>query len=112
MSHKNLDRNGRWRNTTIAFHVSPEEKQDIEMRVKLSGLTKREYMCQRAMERAVVVMGNPRVYKALKTQMAEILDELRRVESAGQIDMSLHETIRIVAATVGGLRETDGKEHL
>ena len=42
MSNKNRDDKNRWRNKTIAFRVSPEENESINMRVKLSGLTKQE----------------------------------------------------------------------
>ena len=37
MSHKNLDRRGRWRNKTIAFRVSPEENEAINIRAQISG---------------------------------------------------------------------------
>ena len=111
MSHKNLDRHNRWRNITVAFRVSPEEDRDIEMRVRLSGLTKQEYICRRLMERDVVVMGNPRVYKALKSQMESILKELRRIEQGCAPDEELTETIRLVAMTFDGMRGTEREEN-
>ena len=40
MSARSLDGQGRWRNKTVAFRVSPEEDAMIEKRVALSGLTK------------------------------------------------------------------------
>lgn len=39
MSVKVLDQQGRWRNKTVAFRVSPEEDEQIEVAVRLSGLT-------------------------------------------------------------------------
>ena len=39
MSAKNLDNHNRWRSKTIAFRVSPEENEQIEIAVRLSGLT-------------------------------------------------------------------------
>ena len=44
MSLKNRDNHNRWRNKTVAFRVSPEEDQQIETFVKLSGLTKQDYI--------------------------------------------------------------------
>ena len=41
MSAKNMDKHNRWRNKTVAFRVSPEEDAQIEMAVKLTGLTSR-----------------------------------------------------------------------
>ena len=70
MSAKNVDRHNRFRNITVGFRVSPEENEEINRAVALSGLSKQEYCYRRCMERDVVVQGNPRVYKALKNQMA------------------------------------------
>ena len=66
MSVKNLDRHNRWRNKTVAFRVSPDEDREIETAVRLSGLTKQDYITRRLLCRDVVVQGNPRVYKALR----------------------------------------------
>ena len=76
MSVKNLDRHNRWRNKTVAFRVSPDEDREIETAVRLSGLTKQDYITRRLTCKDVVVQGNPRVYKALRDQLAAVLDEL------------------------------------
>lgn len=65
MSAKNLDKHNRWRNKAVAFRVSPEEDTQIETAVKLTGLTKQNYINRRLLCRNVVIHGNPRVYKAL-----------------------------------------------
>ena len=44
MSAKSLDAHGRWRNITVAFRVSPEEDEQIERLVRLTGLTKQDYI--------------------------------------------------------------------
>lgn len=105
MSEKSLDGQGRWRNKTVAFRVSPEEDAMIEKRVALSGLTKQEYITRRLQEDDVIVNGNPRVYKALRNQMGEILEELRRIGAGESVDPDLQELIRIVAITMNGMRE-------
>ena len=71
----------RWRNKTVAFRVSPEEDAQIETAVKLTGLTKQDYIIRRLLCRDVVAQGNPRVYKALRDQLVAVLDELRRIEA-------------------------------
>ena len=38
--YKTLDNKGRWRNVIISFRMSPQERDDLNVRVKLSGLTK------------------------------------------------------------------------
>lgn len=81
MSLKNRDEHNRWRNKTVAFRVSPEEDEQIEIAVKLTGLTKQDYIIRRLLCKDVVVQGNPRVYKALRDHLAAVLIELRRIES-------------------------------
>lgn len=77
---KNLDSKGRWRNKIVAFRVSPEEAEQIDACVRLSGLSKQDYITKRLTDRQIVVQGNPRVYKALRNQMAEIYEELKHLE--------------------------------
>ena len=74
MSAKNLDNHNRWRNRTVAFRVSEEENAQINIAVKLTGLTKQDYITRRLLDKDVVVQGNPRVYKALREQFAAVLD--------------------------------------
>ena len=47
MSAKCLDQQGRWRNKVVAFRMSPEEDELLETTVRLSGLTKQEYIIRR-----------------------------------------------------------------
>lgn len=102
---KSVDSKGRWRSLTIAFRLSPEENADLNARVKLSGLTKQDYIIRRLQERDVVVQGSSRVHKALRNQMEEILEELRRLESAGDVDEEFCNLLRLVVATVHGMRK-------
>ena len=104
MSLKNRDNHNRWRNKTVAFRVSPEEDTQIEIFVKLSGLTKQDYITRRLTDKDVVVQGNPRVYKALRDQLAAVLDELRRIE-AGGINDELLDVIEMIAAIMDGMKE-------
>ena len=105
MSLKNRDNKNRWRNKTVAFRVSPEEDAQIETAVRLSGLTKQDYITRRLMCREVVVQGNPRVYKALRNEFAAVLAELQRIEAGGGVDDELLDTIRLIASIMAGMRE-------
>ena len=105
MSLKNRDNKNRWRNKTVAFRVSPEEDEQIEAAVRLSGLTKQDYITRRLLCRDVVVQGNPKVYKALRDQLAAVLDELRRAEDGAGVDDVLLDTIQMIAAIMGGMKE-------
>ena len=104
MSKKNYDNHNRWRNKTVAFRVSAEEDLQLETLVKLTGLTKQDYIIRRLLERDVVVQGNPRVYKALKQELAAVLAELQRIEAGNGIDEELLNLIELVSVILGGLK--------
>ena len=96
MFKKNYDNHNRWRNKTVAFQVSAEEDLQLETLVKLTGLTKQDYIIRRLLERDVVVQGNPKVYKALRDQLSAVLDELRRIEAGQGVSDELLDTIRMI----------------
>lgn len=104
MSAKNVDRHNRFRNITVGFRVSAEENEEINRAVALSGLSKQEYCYRRCMEREVVVQGNPRVYKALKNQMADMLAELQRIEAGSNVSDDLLNIIELITVTMDGLK--------
>lgn len=104
MSAKNLDNKGRFRSRTIGFRVSPEEDKLINSAVALSGLTKQDYIVRKLTDRAVTVLPNPRVYKALKNQLADVLAELKRIENGSAVDDELLSTIQLITTTLNGLK--------
>lgn len=107
MSAKNRDNKNRWRNITVGFRVSPEESEQIDRAVRLSGLTKQDYITRRLLCQDVVVQGNPRVYKALKNQMAELYEELKRIEQFPEENEELLYTLQLVAETLNGMKEDE-----
>ena len=108
MSLKNLDNHNRWRNKTVAFRVSPEEDVQIEAFVKLSGLTKQDYITRRLTCKDVVVQGNPRVFKALHKELAAVLMELQRIEAGNSVNDELLNVIELITIIRGGLKGEDG----
>lgn len=103
MSAKNRDEHNRWRNKTVAFRMSPEESNELDMRVKLSGLTKQDYLINRTLKRDIVVVGNPKVYVALKKKLEEVLIELKSLNDA-QPSPELLETIKLINKTLYEMR--------
>ena len=97
MSAKNRDNKNRWRNITVGFRVSPEENELINKAVALSGLPKQEYCYRRCLHQDVVVQGNPRIFKAHKTELG--------------VDEELLNVIELIAVFMGGLKgeDEDGK---
>ena len=73
--------------------------------MKISGLTKQDYITQCLLTNSVVVQGNPRVYKALRDSMAAIHGELQRIESGAELNDELLEVIRFIAKVMDGMKE-------
>ena len=77
----------------------------METAVRLSGLTKQDYIIRRLQEKEVVVTGNPRVYKALKNELAKVLNELKRLKKGDNVPEDLLEGIRLITITMDGMKE-------
>ena len=106
---KSLDAKGRWRNRNVGFRVSEEEAKLLDNLVELSGLAKQDYILRRLLNREVVVQGNPKVFKALKNQMTQIFEELKRLESVSDDNEELLIVVEMVAKIMKGMvNEYDG----
>ena len=106
---KSLDAKGRWRNRNVGFRVSEEEAKLLDNLVELSGLAKQDYILRRLLNREVVVQGNPKVFKALKNQMTQIYEELKRLESVSDDNEELLIVVERVAKIMKGMaNEYDG----
>ena len=53
----------------------------------------------------MVVQGNPRVYMALRDQLAAVLNELRRIEAGGSVSAELLDVIEMIAAIMDGMKK-------
>ncbi len=96
MSKKNVDQKGRWRSKTIAFRVSPEENEQINRYVEISGLTKQEFLISNMLNKKINVVGNPKVHIALKKHMEAIFVELRRINDCSEIDDEFKDFMKYV----------------
>ena len=94
MSEKSLDCKGRHRSKTIAFRVSPEEDDVINLLVAASGMTKQDYITSRLECHDIVVNPDLRIYKLLKEQMKDLYIELRRMRSAEEMDERVIELLQ------------------
>ena len=104
MSEKCLDSRGRWRCKTVSFRMSHAENNQLTTFAKLSGLTKQEYIISRLLNREVTVQGNPRVYKALRNELANVLDELQHIENGQSVDDDLLIVISQITTILGQMK--------
>lgn len=62
MSEKRFDNYKRWRSKTVAFRMSPEEADELDVQVALSGLSKQDYLIQCCFKHEIkVVCGDVRL---------------------------------------------------
>ena len=100
---KNVDSKGRWRNRNVGFRVSEEEAKLLDDLVELSGLAKQDYILRRLLNREVVVQGNPKLFKALKNQMTQIYEELKRLEAVSNDNEELLIVVEMVTTIMKGM---------
>ncbi len=100
-----MDKQGRWRNKTVSFRMSNKEATLLDNLVSLSGLTKQDYIIKRLLCKDVVVVGNTRVYKALKNHMEQIYMELQKLSSGNEIDDVTLSTIQFINQIIKNMKE-------
>ena len=104
MSAKNCDDHNRWRNITVGFRVSPEENERLNRAVALSGLPKQEYCYRKCMDNDITVTPNPRIFKALKNALDDVLTELKRVNTGSQPSDELVNDITLIAKMLNDMK--------
>lgn len=108
MSAKNTDRQGRLRSKTIAFRMSPEEAELLQRMADTSGMTKQDYLIERALCREVTVIPNKRMQRYMEEGLLFVYKELRRIESGGDIPEELADLACMLGGIFAGLgREID-----
>lgn len=110
MSHKTLDARGNWREVTVCFTMSPQEAEQLNRIVALSGMPKCRYLANKLLDRSVVVQGNPKVYIALKRELNSVYEELCRIEAGAKVDPYLLDIIAVIGEIMNGMQyESDWK---
>jgi Fe-S cluster assembly ATPase SufC len=82
MSEKRLDAKNRWRNVVVAFRMSPEEAQELNVKVSLSGLSKQDYIIQCLLKHEIRVVGGMKVAKKVQVHLDTILEELQTLDES------------------------------
>ena len=102
MSVKNRDPKGHWRCKTVAFRVSPEEGQRLDMQVKTSGMLKQDFIIKRLLNDEITVRPNIRIQKYLAEYLTEMTVELKRLETVSESSYIL-ENIRYLLELIDRL---------
>lgn len=102
MSVKNRYPKGHWRCKTVAFRVSPEEGQRLDMQVKTSGMLKQDFIIKRLLNDEITVRPNIRIQKYLAEYLTEMTVELKRLETVSESSYIL-ENIRYLLELIDRL---------
>lgn len=106
MSEKNRDNKNRWRNVTIAFRMSPEENEELNLRVKLCGYqTRQEYIIESVLHQKVTAVGNPLMLVQFRKQLRGIEEELKRLTTLEDADEELFTPIRTMLEILNAFAE-------
>lgn len=77
MSKKNLDAEGRFRSKTIAFRLSPQEAEELDLMWRLSGYRiKQDYIRDCLFRHKVEAKGNPHMLISMRRTLKEIKEEV------------------------------------
>ena len=92
----------RKRYRTVAFRMSDDELLELDKRVALSGRQKQDYLIKSALYQKIVVVGNQVQFEKLRTQLDEIVVELKRITHAEDITSDLLTPIRTAVEIING----------
>ena len=77
---KKKNEKNRKRNNIINFRVTENERELIEKRIALSGMTRAEFFIQSCLYQAILVRGNIRTFDKIKERLLAIESKLSDME--------------------------------
>jgi hypothetical protein len=107
---KKKDEKKRKRNTIVNFRVSPEEKQLLENRIALSGLSKADFFIQSCLHQKVVTYGNVKTFGEIKRWLKVIDRHLQEIENAEELDVEVLESLRTILEMLNGLERSNATD--
>ena len=75
----------RKRNVFMNFRVSEKERELIERRIALSGMTKAEFFIQSCLYQAILVRGNIRTFDKIRERLSDIESKLSEMEKIPEL---------------------------
>lgn len=82
---KKRDDSNRLRSKTVAFRLTPKEKELLESLIESSGLLKQDYIIQALTSHTVTYVGSPKMARGLREKIDALLKELKRLDDIGQV---------------------------
>ena len=85
---------------TIAFRVSAEDYDKIQMLIDISGMVKQDYLLSRALNREITVYPNIRIQKYLEKYLIEVAAELKQLNQSDCVSISTLEKLDALLAII------------
>lgn len=94
----------RARPITIAFRVSKEMNETINLLVAASGMTKQDYIVSKLLDHEITVTPCPSMYATLREALRDVCLQLNRLRKGENPSEHLLETCDALAEIIMGLR--------
>ncbi len=104
---KKKDEKARVRNIIVNFRMAPEEKQILDNRIQLAGISKQDYLIQSSLYHQVITYGNIKVFDEIKRQLLRIEEHLESIPVELEVDIEVIESFRMIAEIIAGLELQD-----
>lgn len=91
----------------VNFRVTQEEKQLLDNRIELSGLSRQEFVIKSCLHQKITTVGNVKTFEAIKKQMAVIDKHILSITKSEQLDLEVLESLRMVLEMLDGLEKKE-----
>lgn len=99
---KKKDKN-RKRNVIMNFRVAQSEKELIDNRIRLSGLSRSEFFIQSCLYQKILVKGNIRTFDTMKETLADIYEKVNKLEFLDEMLVEDVELLRTIVEIMNHL---------
>ena len=89
MSQKSKDKKNRWRNVVVGFRMSPQEAEELNVKVSLSGLSKQDYLIKSCLGQELNIVCGRKVAREMQMYLEAILEEFQNMETTEEMDEEL-----------------------
>ena len=86
----------RKKDVTIAFRTNRKDRELIFNKIAMSGLSRQEYMTNAILDAPIKVFATKNVIDSCKSELQEILSELKRVKDYGELDANYRHELRMI----------------
>jgi predicted DNA binding CopG/RHH family protein len=91
----------RKRSVIVNFRMSPQEKEMLDNRIKLSGLQKQNYMINSVLHQKIVTVGNIKTFEEIWTCLLDIQKNLNNSNII--IDDTKMSSVKTICEIISGL---------